>query len=117
MDRIYIRDLAVQCIIGTRPEERQKKQAVIIDIALECDLVKAGSSDRLEDTVNYNDLTNEVVSCVEASCFFLLERLADAIAGICLKADGVKAVTVTIDKPGALPHAKSAAVEIRRKNG
>jgi dihydroneopterin aldolase len=56
-----------------------------------------------------------VISFVEASSFLLLERLADGLVEICLKSYGVEAATVTIDKPGALPAARSAAVEIRRE--
>ena len=51
---------------------------------------------------------------VEASEFFLIERLADAIADICLEPAGVALAQVTVDKPGALRFARSVAVEISR---
>ena len=51
MDRIYIRDLALRCIIGLYPEERKTKQDVIINIVLETDLRAAGKSDSLTDTL------------------------------------------------------------------
>ena len=115
MDRIHIRDLALRCLIGVFPEERREKQDVIINIVLECDLRKAGRTDRLEDTVNYKDLKDRIVQRIEPSKFFLIEKMADCIAGLCLRTRGVKAVTVTVDKPGALTKARSAAVEIRRR--
>ena len=34
MDKIYIRDLAVNTIIGTLPEERKKKQKLIFNIEI-----------------------------------------------------------------------------------
>ena len=114
-DKMYIRDLAVQCIIGTKPEERRKKQAIVINIVLECDLGRAGKTDKLEDTVNYKKLAEEISDFSGKSKFFLIEKLAAGIAGICLKREEVKAVTVTVDKPGALAKARSAAVEIRRR--
>lgn len=116
MDKIHIKDLALQCIIGTKPEERKQKQEIIINITLECDLVPAGRSDELEDTINYNTLKKEIVALIEGSEFFLLERLADRIAGLCLENDRVEAVTVMVNKPGALTEARSVAVEIYRKN-
>ena len=51
---------------------------------------------------------------VENSSFNLIERLADEIAKICLAYHLVKAVQVSIEKPGALRFAKSVGVEIFR---
>ena len=116
-DMIYIRDLTVKCIIGTTDRERRLKQAVCINIALETDLSRAGRSDRLEDTVNYKDLSDEITALVVESSFFLIERMADGIAAACLKERRVKAVTVTIDKPGAVPLMRSVAVRIHRIRG
>jgi len=114
MDKIYIRDLALRCIIGLYPEERINKQDVIINITMEADLRKAGQSDDLNDTVDYKAVKLAVLDLVEKSEFNLIESLADRIAGICLNADGVERATVTIDKPGALRFCKSVAVEITR---
>ena len=114
-DRILIRDLAVRCIIGTMPKERKQPQRVILDLVLDCDLHAAGKSDRLDDTMDYKALKDEVVRFVQASQYFLLERLADRVAALCLKEQRVHAVTVTIDKPGALTQARSVAVEITRR--
>jgi D-erythro-7,8-dihydroneopterin triphosphate epimerase len=114
MDKIYIRDLALRCIIGVYPEERREKQDVIINIVLECDLARAASTDRLEDTVNYKELKQKIRALVEESQFFLIERLADRIAALCLANPAVGTATVTVDKPGALRFARSVAVEITR---
>ena len=114
MDRIYIRDLKVPCIIGTRPREREAVQDLLINLELECDLSAAGKSDRIEDTVNYSDLRHAIVRQVQAGRYFLIERAAEVVAGLCLADPRVTAATVTIDKPAALDEARSAAVSIRR---
>jgi dihydroneopterin aldolase/D-erythro-7,8-dihydroneopterin triphosphate epimerase len=114
MDRIYIRDLALRCIIGLYPEEREKKQDVIINITLETDLRAAGNSDELSDTVDYKTIKLNILDFVENSSFQLIEALANGIAGICLGDSRVQRVTVAIDKPGALRFCKSVAVEITR---
>ncbi|MBN2301970.1 MAG: dihydroneopterin aldolase [Lentisphaerae bacterium] len=113
---MYIRDLELSCIIGTKPEERKARQNVIINLTFECDLALAGSSDDLNDTINYKTISDNVVAMVNGSSFFLLEKLACGIADICLRDKRVRAVTVTVDKPAALISAKSAAVEIRKEN-
>lgn len=114
-DRIHIRDLTAQCIIGIFPFERTKKQEVIINITLHTDLRAAATSDRIEDTVDYKELKKRVLALVEQSEFNLIERLAEQIATLCLEAKQVQRVDVTLDKPGALRFARSVAVEITRE--
>jgi D-erythro-7,8-dihydroneopterin triphosphate epimerase len=116
-DRIYIRDLKVPCIVGIKPDERVAEQTVVLNLVLECDLAPAAASDRIEDTLNYRTLKKQVVDLVRGSRFFLIERLADRIAACCLACKGVRAVTVTVDKPRALTLARSVAVELRRERG
>lgn len=113
-DRIHIRDLSVQCIIGINPEEREKKQEILISLTLYADLSEGARTDRIEDTVDYKSLKKDVHDCVEASEFFLLERLAEQVAEIALRPVQVQRVDVCVDKPGALRHARSVAVEITR---
>jgi len=114
-DRILIKGIAVSCIIGTNPEERVHEQNVSIDLAIELDLAPAGASDRIEDTLDYRALKDKIVAHVEASEYHLIEKLADSIADMCLQEPQVRAVTLTVDKPGALTKARSVAVEIRRE--
>lgn len=114
-DRILIRDLALECIIGTNPDERDRKQKVVFNIAMTCDLSAAGASDNLEETINYKQLKKRIAVRVERSECYLIERLADIVASMCLEDRRVASVTVTVDKPGALSLARSVAVEIARR--
>ncbi len=113
-DRIHIRDVSVLCIIGINPEERVEKQAVVINLTLHADLSEAARTDRIEDTIDYKTVKNDVRKAVEASDFFLLERLAEHIAEIALRPPKVRRVDVCVDKPGALRFARSVAVEMTR---
>ncbi len=113
-DKIHIRDLHARCIVGIYPEEREKAQEVELNITLYTDLCAAGHSDDIADTVDYKQVKLDVLELVERSNFYLVERLAQAVADLCLKAPRVTAVTVTLDKPGALRFARSVAVEITR---
>lgn len=117
MNRIYIRELALRCIIGVFPEERGKRQDVIINVVMDCDFHRAAETDQLEDTVDYKTIKLAIVSMVESSDFNLIETLADRVADICLRDDKVNRVTVTVDKPGALRFARSVAVEMTKGRG
>ena len=118
MDKIHIRDLRLRCIVGTNPEERIRRQAVVLNITLETSLSRAGRSDRLDDTINFKKVAGEVSAMVTGSRFYLIERMADRVAAICLADRRVRGVTVVIDKPASLRRASAAAVEItRRRSG
>jgi FolB domain-containing protein len=114
-DRIYVRDLAVRCIIGINDWERQVRQDVVVNLALNVDLRRPGQTDDIGDTVDYKVLKDSIVEMVEASRFLLIERLAEEIARLCFTDSRISAATVTVDKPGALSMARSVAVEIHRE--
>lgn len=115
MDKIHIRGLRCRCIVGIFPEERTKTQDVEINLTLFADLRSACRSDCIEDTIDYKRVKDDVVALVERSSFMLIERLAEAVADVCLAQSRVRRVQVTVDKPGALRFAQSVAVEIVRE--
>ena len=115
LDRIFIRDLSLRCIVGIFPEERRAKQDVIINVTMYADLRQACQSDDITDTVDYKRVKKSVLTLVEESDFFLVERLAEAIADRCLEPPQVQRVDVTVDKPGALRFAQSVAIQITRE--
>ena len=114
LDRIYIQDIKLSCIIGINEDERLNQQDIIINIIIYADLSKACKSDNIEDTVDYKKLKKSIVNMIKNSSYYLIERLADHIAEICLKNPRVKKVTVRVDKPFALTYARTVSVEITR---
>jgi len=113
-DKIRISDLLLRCIIGINDWERTQKQDVLINVVLYTDLSKPGRTDDIADAVDYKKVKGEIIEMVEKSSFNLIERLAGEIAKICLAHTTIKAVSVRLDKPGALRFAKSVGVEILR---
>jgi FolB domain-containing protein len=114
-DTIIVSGLTCSGIVGVNPDERTRRQEIIVDLELSVDLTAASHSDDLEDTVDYHALAERVRGTAENSGFFLIERLAGEIAAVCLKTPKVEAVTVTVRKPEALPRADYPAVRIYRK--
>jgi FolB domain-containing protein len=113
-DQIQIKDLLLRTIIGINAEERRARQDVLINIVLYADTRAAGASDDIDDAVNYRTITKRVIKLVEESRFYLVEKLAAEIAAICLEDPRVEAVSVRVEKPGALRFARSVGVEIHR---
>ncbi|HLC04950.1 MAG TPA: dihydroneopterin aldolase [Anaerolineales bacterium] len=114
-DRIEVKDLLLRGVIGVNDWEREQAQDILINITLFADLSRAGSSDGLDDTVNYRSVTKKIIQHVETSQRFTVEALASDIARICLQEHRVEKVRVRLEKPGALRFARSVGVEIERR--
>jgi len=113
-DRVFIRDLAIRCIVGIDEHERQEKQDVLVQITLHVDLRQAGRTDTLEDTIDYRALKKRILERAGQSRFHLVEALAQSIADECLRDDRVEQVEVAVEKPGALRFARTVGVDIVR---
>ena len=110
-----IRDLLVRGIVGINPEERQHEQDILVNATLWADTRPAAASDAIEDAVNYRSVAKAMIAHLREGRPRLVERLAEELAGICLAADErIAEVEVSVEKPGALRHARSVGVVIRR---
>jgi FolB domain-containing protein len=115
LDKILIKDLLLRCIIGINESERKEKQDVIINLVLWTDLAKGAETDDIRQTVDYKEITKEIIRLVDKSEYFLVETLAENIAQTCLQHKQIERVNVTVEKPGALRFARSVGVEILRE--
>ncbi len=113
-DRLELNGLEVECIIGDLPEERRREQRITLDMVLTCDLSVAGESDALCDTVDYAALTEAIRCKVRAARCRMIERVAELAAQVCLSDLRVKEVRVRVEKVGAVPGLRAAAVDIDR---
>jgi len=112
MAKIRITNLRLRAIIGTHDWEREVQQDVIVNITLDYDATKAIVSDDLRKTVDYKALTKQIIKEVEASQFFLLEKLSGKILDIVTAHPAVREAVVRVDKPQALRFADSVSVEL-----
>ena len=114
MDQVFIRDLIARGIIGVNNWEREKPQEILINIVLFADLNKAGSSDNIQDGVNYRTVAKKVLAHAETAQRQTVEALATDVARFCLDEPGVQQVRVRVEKPGAVRFSRSVGVEIER---
>lgn len=115
MDRIVIKDLQVPGIVGINPDERVNQQEILVNVTLWVDTRPAAASDRIEDAVNYRSVAKAMIAHLQGGRPHLVERLAEELVDVCLAADSrVAEVEVSVEKPGALRHARSVGVVIRR---
>ena len=113
-DRIFLRGLAVECIIGFIEWERRVKQTVVVDLELPVDCRRAATNDDVADTVDYKRVAKRVQAYIEASEFKLVETLAHRLALLLLEEFAVEWVRVSLNKPGAIRNSRDVGVVIER---
>ena len=115
MDKIFIRGLKVETIIGIYDWERTLKRPLIFDVELGFDTREAASSDRMRDSIDYAAVGQTIRDIAVELQPQLLETLAEKIARTLFERFPVLSVRLTIDKPGAIPDVKGIGVEIDRR--
>ncbi len=115
MDKVLLQGLWAETVIGVHPWERRLRQRVELDVRLSMDLAKAGRSDALVDTLDYQRIADQLVALIEGSSFQLLEALAEHCAAHLLSTLPVLKVKILVRKPDALEQVDAVAVQITRK--
>ncbi len=113
-DRIFLRGLAVECVIGFIEWERRVKQTVVIDLELPVDCRRAALTDEVSDTLDYKKVAKRVIAFVEGTQFKLVETLAQRIAMMVLEEFDVPWIRLSVSKPGAIRGSRDVGVTIER---
>ena len=98
-DRIVLEGMRFYGFHGVNPEERVLGQEYLVDLAVEMDLSRAGTSDRLEDTISYAHIYRAVRDVMEGEPLNLLEAAAQSIADKLPTDFPVDSVSVRVKKP------------------
>jgi FolB domain-containing protein len=116
-DTIEVRGLALQCVVGVRPDEREREQPVCLDLELGLDLSRAGRSGRIHETCDYDRVANEVIALLRFRRYRLIESAVEEIAAMLLGVHApLQRVRVRLEKPEALQgRAAGASVSIERE--
>jgi 7,8-dihydroneopterin aldolase/epimerase/oxygenase len=113
-DRIFLRGLTAECIIGFIEWERRVKQTVMVDLELPVDCRRAAASDDVADTVDYKKVAKRALAYIEASEFKLVETLAHRLALLLLEEFGMEWVRLSLNKRGAIRNSRDVGVVIER---
>jgi len=114
MDRIFIRNLTVETIIGIYDFERVTPQRIVLDLEMSADIARAAASEDIESTLNYKTLSETLTQFLLESRFQLIETMAERVTEIVRHDFGVRWVRLTLHKPDALPGDIDVGVIIER---
>jgi dihydroneopterin aldolase len=114
-DRIFLRGLSVQCIIGFVDWERQVPQTLLIDLEMPCDCERAARHDDVADTLDYKQVAKRILAWVPTTQFHLVETLAHRLALLLIAEFSLEWVRISVNKPGAIRHSRDVGVQIERR--
>ena len=103
---------------GVGAAEREVGQRLVFDLSFELSDCDATITDRVEDTVDYADVCQQVALAAQERSYKTLERLCTAVADRMIDRYGPESVTVRATKPEPpipLP-VEEVSVEVWREN-
>jgi 7,8-dihydroneopterin aldolase/epimerase/oxygenase len=116
---IEVSGLSLFTHVGVSAAEREVGQRLVLDLRLDVGPVDATVTDRIEDTVNYSEVSEQAYLVAQQRSYKTLERLCAAIADRLLEQFDAESVWVKAAKPEppmALP-VEEVSVEVWREAG
>lgn len=101
MDVIRLKNMMFYGYHGISESEKSLGGKFEVDLDLYRDLKKAGESDNLKDTLDYEKIYKTVSNCTKQNKFYLIEKLAERIAKSVLLKYKVEKLVVRVRKPHA----------------
>ena len=112
MDSIRINNLKIPARHGVYDFEKSKDGIFEIDLELFCNLKGAGMSDRLGDTLDYQEIISFTIEEFTKKRYSLVEAVADAVCQRLLKEFDIQKVIIRVRKPHAPINADFKNVEV-----
>ncbi len=116
MSKITIVDLEVHYCVGVTDEERAKPQRLLLTVDLSLDFSSAAVSDRIERTINYQTVAEDLLKFGQGRSWKLLEKLVDNVAERILNEYKPQAVLVEVKK-FSVPQARFISVSTGKSRG
>ncbi len=116
MDKILIEDITTYGFVGFYPAERELGQWFCANVTLFTNLNPATQSDRLADTINYQQIIEQVQARIKTSRSHLIEHLAAEILTDLFKISNIESITIKLTKinPPIADFSGKVTVELTR---
>jgi dihydroneopterin aldolase len=106
---VFVRGLRIQAEVGLYPHERGRAQPLVVDLELQ---LAPGPVVHLRDTVDYDRVVRAAKAIAAEGHVELVETYAARLLAACLAEPRVTRARVRVEKPGAVPDADAAGVEV-----
>jgi len=110
--KIQIKNLLLRTYVGINPDEKIKKQDVLINLTIRCDRILQAEEGHIEQTLDYKKVVKTIIPFVEENRFELLEVMTRQVLAQVMSFKEVQWARVEIDKPHAIRFAESVSVTL-----
>ncbi|MFD2113793.1 dihydroneopterin aldolase [Thiorhodococcus fuscus] len=114
MDIVFIHNLTIETTIGIHDWEKQTRRPIVLDLEMASDIARAAASDRIEDALDYDAVTQRLKREVGENRSELVETLAERCASILREEFGIPWVRLRLNKPGAVGDGVDVGILIER---
>ena len=115
LDKVFIRGLKVDAVIGVFDWEKQVQQPLIFDLEMAWDITQAARTDELKYALNYAAVSERVIEFVTGNQFELLETLLEKLAKLLIEEFQMPEIRIRVEKPAVVPEAQAVGLEIVRR--
>lgn len=114
MDKVFIRDLRIEAVIGVFDWEKAVKQPLIFDLDMAWNIKRAAETDNLDYALNYQAVAEFVEAFLHSQQFELLEAMLDKLAAALMSEFGIPWLRICVEKPAVVPQARVVGISIER---
>ena len=109
---VLIKDFIIYEIIGIHQKEKENKQKIIFNIVIDVNQNIYPDENNLSSIVDYEKITNKLKKLAKNKKYNFLESLAEDSFNEIFADKRINSVKIKIEKPDAIPNAKSVGVEV-----
>ena len=113
--KIKIKDFKLKTNLGIYDWEKNFEREIIINLELEIKNSIALKSDKIEDTVDYELIYNQIKQLIFSKKFNLIERMAQEIVDLIMLDSRINKCKIEIDKMNIFEEVRSCAVSLESK--
>lgn len=112
---LHLRDLEFTARLGVYEWERAESRRFWLNARIEFEADDTVQQDQLSATLNYEEIEILLLNIAMEREWQLIEAMLNEMANRCLEQfSQIKRLALIVDKPQALSHCKSTAIELQR---
>ena len=113
--KIKIKDFKLKTNLGIYDWEKNFEREIIINLEIEIKDSQALQSDKIEDTVDYELIYNQIKQLISSKKFNLIERMAQEIVNLIMLDSRINKCKIEIDMMNIFEEVRSCAVSLESK--
>ncbi len=95
---IKIKNLRIDTFIGVYEWENDHQRALLFNVEIESDCEESLTSDNIKDTIDYDQITNQIRDYVACNRHNLIEKMVGQILDLIMQDQRIKRCVLEIDK-------------------